>query len=59
MLSEAKHLWARDRDALHGTARLCLLGEETLRSAQGDKCGHFMHREQPERVNREIIEFLA
>jgi pimeloyl-ACP methyl ester carboxylesterase len=29
----------------------------TLKKIEG--CGHFMHRESPERVNREVIEFLA
>ncbi len=29
----------------------------TLKKIKG--CGHFMHREAPERVNREIVEFLA
>ena len=30
-----------------------------LRFAQHDVGGHFMHREAPERINREIMEFLA
>jgi len=29
----------------------------TLKKIEG--CGHFMHRETPERINKEIIEFLA
>ena len=29
----------------------------TLKRIEG--CGHFLHREAPERVNGEIIEFLA
>ena len=29
----------------------------TLKKIEG--CGHFMHREDPERINRELIEFLS
>jgi pimeloyl-ACP methyl ester carboxylesterase len=29
----------------------------TLKKIEG--CGHFMHREAPERINQEIIEFLS
>lgn len=31
--------------------------DHTLRKIEG--CGHFMHREAPERINQEIINFLA
>ncbi len=53
-------LWG-DRDPILPFAWSDRLGEffpnHTLKKIEG--CGHFMHREAPERVNQEIIEFLG
>ncbi len=53
-------LWA-DQDPILPFAWSDGLGDiftnHTLKKIEG--CGHFMHREAPERVNQEIIEFLS
>ena len=53
-------LWS-DRDPILPFEWSDGLGEyfpnHTLKKIEG--CGHFMHREAPERVNKEIIEFLS
>ena len=53
-------LWS-DRDPILPFEWSDGLGEyfpdHTLKKIEG--CGHFMHREAPERVNQEIIEFLS